>query len=175
MKKVILIILEAVVGVALLLGGGVFGAIMYNASVPHFDNYQIASGMLANLGDGASSAAQTAQELRDMQQAEGYGVSFPNFSYINPYTPAIFACYEEVDGACHDYAYFVAHRYNNKAKLDAEVEYTPELLTIKFTGYGVLEDGTEECLDRTYIFDIDGVGKNKLPKLLNKADIFPEI
>lgn len=169
MKKVILVILEAVVGLALLLGGGVFGAIMYNASVPHFDNYQIAS--LFHIGDDFSDK----NKIQEWMDAEGYKINYPNFSYINPYTPAILACYEEVDGACHDYAFFVTNRYNNRAKLDAEVEYTPELLTIKFTGYGVLEDGTEECLDRTYIFDIDGVGKNKLPKLLNKADIFPEI
>ncbi len=45
----------------------------------------------------------------------------------------------------------------------------------EWRGFGVLEDGTEENLARTYIFDIEGAGRGKLPKLLNKAEIYPEI
>ena len=168
MKKIFVIVLSSIVGAILLAGGVFFGAMMYNASIPHFDNYQI-SYILGGLDD-----LGTVREAHDRQVAEGYGVNYPNFSYINPYTTEIFECYAEVDGACHDYAFYVAYKYANKAKLDAEVEHTKTLLTIKFTGFGVLEDGTEENLDRTYIFDIDGVGRKKLPKLLNKAEIFEE-
>ncbi|MDE6031736.1 MAG: hypothetical protein K2G32_08960, partial [Oscillospiraceae bacterium] len=64
--------------------------------------------------------------------------------------------------------------YHNMAVLDAEVDYTPTVLTITFTGTGYPENGEPENLDRTYIFDIDGAGRDKLPILLNKAEIFGE-
>lgn len=176
MKKVILIILSTVIGAVLLLGGGVVGALMYNASIPHFDNYEITYQLgLSGTGDDLNAAVRVFDEVREWQLAEGYGVNYPYFSYINPYTLDVYECYAEVDGACKDYAFYVANRYNNKARLAPEVECTKTRLTIKFTGTGWLEDGTEECLDRTYIFDIEGADSHKLPKLLNKAEIYPEI
>ncbi len=163
MKKVVLIILSTVIGAALLLGGGVFGAFMYNMSIPHFDNYQISS---FSTGRGADD---------EEMQANGYGIHFPDFWYANNWTEDLYYCYYEVEEAMMSYAQYVAVHYENRAKLDPEVECTDTLLTIKFTGYGVLDDGTKEDLARTYIFDIEGAGSHKLPKLLNKAEIFPEM
>lgn len=168
MKRTVLTILSTIIGAALLLGGGAFGAQMYNASIPHFDKYEITYAIISR--DGSSH-----EEIREMQLAEGYGVNYPYFSSINPYNLDIYDCYSEVESACGGYAHYTAYRYDNKARLDPEVECTKTRLTIKFTGYGVLEDGTREELDRTYIFDIEGVGRKKLPKLLNKAEIYPEI
>lgn len=164
MKKVILIILSTFFGAVLVLGGGAFGAYMYDITIPHFDNYQIGS---ARSGDDEST--------EEMQAANGYGVNYPDFWYANNWTEDLYDCYYEVQAPLNDYAFFVARKYNNRARLDPEVEYTKTRLTIKFTGYGVLEDGTREDLARTYIFDIEGAGNSRLPKLINKADIYEEL
>ncbi len=166
MKKVILIILSTFFGAVLVLGGGAFGAYMYDISIPHFDNYDITS---AYHGD------MDLDELKAMQAENGYGVHYPDFYYVNNCTEDLVDCYAEVQLAMSDYAFYIARHYKNRARLDPEVEYTKTRLTVKFTGFGVLEDGTREELARTYIFDIEGAGRNKLPKLLNKAEIFPEI
>ena len=164
MKKIVLFVLTTVIGAALLLGGGAAGAYMYNASIPHFDNYDI-DPIRFGIEEG----------IEEMQAANGYGVYYPDFWYANTWADELMYCYEEVQEPMMSYAQYVAARYNNRARLDPEVEYTKTRLTIKFAGYGVLEDGTREDLPRTYIFDIEGVGINKLPKLLNKTEIYPEI
>lgn len=166
MKKVILIILSTFFGAILVLGGGAFGTYMYDISIPHFDNYDIIS---------VSSGDMDRDELKAWQAENGYGVHYPDFYYVNNCTEDLVDCYTEVQLAMSDYAFYIARHYNNRARLDSEVEYTKTRLTVKFTGFGVLEDGTREELARTYIFDIENAGRNKLPKLLNKADIFPEI
>lgn len=173
MKKVILIILTSVIGAALLLGGSVAGAYMYDMTIPHFDNYYIGdSSIYARIPDDPSFDYDA---YKEELLAEGYHVRYPDFWYINNFTDDLIECYGEVEGALRDYAFYVAGHYNNRAVLDPEVECTDTRLTIKFTGYGVLEDGTKEDLARTYIFDIEGAGSHKLPKLLNKAEIFPEL
>lgn len=162
MKKVILVILSTFFGAVLVLGGGAFGALMYDMSIPHFDNYNT----------GAASVGIT-DHIEEHQNR--YTIHFPDFWYANNFTEELCDCYEEVQCPLSDYAHYVARRYANNAVLDFEVEYTKTRLTIKFTGYGVLEDGTKEDLARTYIFDIEGAGKSKLPKLLNRTEIYPDI
>ena len=169
MKKVILIILSTFFGAVLILGGGAFGALMYDMSIPHFDNYEIVHGPYF------AGGVDDMDEVKEMQEANGYGVFYPDFWYTNNFHEDLCDCYEEVAGPLHDYALYVSARYNNMARLDPEVEYTKTRLTIKFTGYGVLEDGTKEDLARTYIFDIEGASKTKLPKLLNRTEIYPDI
>lgn len=164
MKKVTLIILTTVIGAVLILGGGVVGAYMYDISIPHFDNYDI-NPIRFGIEDG----------IEEMQAANGYGVYYPDFWYANTFADKLCDCYQEVQEPLMSYAQYVACHYNNRARLDPGVEYTKTRLTIKFTGYGVLEDGTKEDLARTYIFDIEGADSHKLPKLLNKAEIYPEI
>ncbi|MBD5130283.1 MAG: hypothetical protein HDT43_10260 [Ruminococcaceae bacterium] len=166
MKKVILIILSTVIGAVLVLGGAALGAYMYDISIPHFDNYDINT---------AYTGSTDIDEIKEMQAANGYGIKYPDFWYANNIADKLIDCYSEVQGAMFDYAFYVARRYNHRARLDPEVECTKTRLTIKFTGYGVLDDGTREDLARTYIFDIEGAGSHKLPKLLNKAEIYPEI
>lgn len=164
MKKVIPIILSTVLGAVLLLGGGALGAYMYDITIPHFDNYQISS---VRSGDDEST--------EEMQAANGYGVNYPDFWYANNWTEDLMYCYEEVQEPLMSYAQYVARKYYNRARLDPEVECTKTRLTIKFTGYGVLEDGTREDLARTYIFDIEGASSSTLPKLINKAEIYEEL
>lgn len=173
MKKIIPIILSTVIGALLLLGGGMLGAYMYDMTIPHFDNYCIGDeGVHARLPrDPSFDYKAYCESLK----AEGYCVRYPDFWYANNFTDDLLYCYAELEEPLRDYAFYIARHYNNRARLDPEVECTKTRLTIKFTGYGVLEDGTREELARTYIFDIEGVGKNKLPKLLNKAEIYPEI
>lgn len=164
MKKKILLIFSTLIGAVLLLSGGVLGAYMYNISVPHFDNYGVSPFYF-----GSNT------EAREMQEENGYGVFYPDFWYTNNMSVELMDCYNEVQEPMTAYAQYVACRYDNRARLYPEVEYTKTRLTISFTGYGVLEDGTREDLARTYIFDIENAGRNKLPKLLNKAEIYPEI
>ena len=170
MKRGILIILSTVIGAVLILGGAAFGAHMYDISIPHFDRYEISRFIYGGyIPDGQSEAAA----YREMLDENGYCVYYPD--YLNIITEELVDCYNEVYEPMMSYAMYVAHLYRNRAKLDTEVECTKTRLTIKFTGYGVLDDGTREDLARTYIFDIEGVGSKKLPKLLNKAEIYPEI
>lgn len=164
MKKVITIILSTLFCALLILGGGAFGSYMYNRTIPHFDNYQISS---FNFG-GDESTSET-------QEANGYGVNYPDFWFANNWADELLDCYQEVQEPLMSYAQYVAAHYNNRARLDPEVECTKTRLTVKFTGYGVSEDGTREDLARTYIFDIEGANAKTLPKLLNKAEIYPEI
>lgn len=174
MKKMISIILSSFFGAMLVLGGGAVGSYMYNISIPHFDNYYISSDSIT-AGIPHDDPSFDFKAYREMLDAEGYCVRYPDFWYSNSFSDDLINCYAEVEGALQDYAFYIARHYNNRARLDPEVECTKTRLTIKFTGYGVLEDGTREELARTYIFDIEGVGRNKLPKLLNKAEIYPEI
>lgn len=166
MKKVILIILSTFFGAVLVLGGGAFGAFMYNMSIPHFDNYEIIH---------APYSGGNIDDIDAMQEANGYGVYYPDFYFVNNFGEELVDCYNEVQDPLKSYAQYVSRRYHNKAKLDPEVEYTKTRLTIKFTGYGVLEDGTREDLARTYIFDIEGASSSRLPKLINRTEIYPEI
>ncbi|MBD5384456.1 MAG: hypothetical protein HDR72_05610 [Ruminococcaceae bacterium] len=175
MKKVILIILSTVIGAVLVLGGSVFGAYMYDMTIPHFDNYYIGDEGAHVISDELNNNIDDLNAYYESLRTEGYCVRYPDFWYSNNFTDDLLYCYAEVHEPLREYAFYVARRYNNRAKLDPEVEYTKTRLMIKFTGYGVLDDGTREDLARTYIFDIEGVGSKKLPKLLNKAEIYPEI
>lgn len=164
MKRVIFDILMAIVAVLLILGGTAFGSYMYNKTIPHFDNYHIIS-----IRWGIDN------EAAEALKAEGYGVNYPDFYYVNNSTDNLYYCYQEVQEPLMSYAQYVARRYANKARLDPEVECTDTRLTVKFTGYGDLDDGTREDLARTYVFDIEGASAKTLPKLLNKSEIYPEI
>ncbi len=158
MKRTFLTVVSCLLAAALLFGGVEFGAYMYSKTVPDFEDYQM------------SSYNVDSKTLRD----EGYVISAPFWNGCME-RGKLLDCYSELTNASRDYALFIAKRYRNKAKLTAEVSITSETLTIEFTGTGYNADGSEDDLSRTYIFDIDGAGKDKLPRLINKADIFPEL
>lgn len=173
MKKVISVVLMtlASIVVALLIAGGSYLAVAYyNMSITHFDEYQISSTRVY------FDEVKYAENYDQMLDEQGYHVSYPHFMNTGRwgYTMDLVDCYAEVDNACIDYAVQISNKYHNMAVLDAEVDYTPTVLTITFTGTGYPENGEPENLDRTYIFDIDGAGRDKLPILLNKAEIFGE-
>ena len=81
-------------------------------------------------------------------------------------------CYGEIEEACRMYALEMTEKYEWNVNLHIELEYTPKTFTAKYTGWGYPENGEPECLDRTYIFDIEGAGPDKLPILLNKDEIY---
>lgn len=173
MKKVVTITLMALSSgvVALLMAVGSYLAVAYyNMSITHFDEYQINSTWVY------FDEVEYGEDYDDMLEEQGYHVRYPHFMNSGKwgYTMDLVDCYAEVDNACIDYASQVARKYENKAVLDAAVDYTPTVLTITFTGTGYPENGEPECLDRTYIFDIDGAGRDKIPILLNKDEIFGE-
>lgn len=100
-------------------------------------------------------------------------IKYPGFANARAHFFAVELeeCYAEVDNACSDYAILIANKYKNNADLDFTVENDGKQLTIRFTGTGYPENGEPEPLSRTYIFDLEGVGANKMPKLLNRAEI----
>lgn len=168
MKRTVITIVSCLLATFLLFCGIQFGAYIYSRNVPDFEDYQMSN--VGFLKDYDEDAKRKNDDLR----AAGCYISFPLWNgSMNP--GKLIDCYAELTSAGRDYAQFIARKYRHKAKLNAEVEVTPETLTIKFTGTGYNDDGTEDDLARTYIFDIDGAGKNKLPRLINKADIFPEL
>lgn len=165
-KRVIIIAVSCVLAVILLCLGVVYGQYLYYQNFLDWEDYQI----------GPVGTWRDDDEKEDMLKLreEGYLINVPGWSReMDP--GKLIDCYAELSGACKNYGWFVARKYRNKAKLNTEVEVTSETVTIKFTGTGYNPDGTEDDLARTYIFDVDGAGKNKLPRLINKADIFPEL
>lgn len=149
MKRIVIFVMSCVLGGLLLAGGVFFAAGMHSAYTVSFDKYE------------------TYSLLR------GERIFCPSFISARPwgYAPSLTYCYREVEGACTMYANLVYKKYDGKADLDFTVERDGNLLTIKFTGIGYPENGGPEPLERTYIFDIEGVGADKLPKLLNRAEI----
>lgn len=147
MKKVLIIFLS-ILGAAILAIGLFLAYNWHEANTPNFDRY-----WTHNYDDG--------------------DIKYPNFQNAQPWgaTEPMQFCYMEIDDACFQYAKLIWYKYNNNADLDFTVENTGKVLTIKFTGTGYPEDGEPEPLERTYIFDVDGIGKKKLPVLLNRAEI----
>ena len=164
--RTLITIVSCLLAVVILFVGVEFGKYIYSQNVPDFEDYQI--------GAVGSWRGDNAKEEMHKLQEEGYLINVPFWNRdMDP--GKLIDCYSELSGACREYGWFVARKYRNKAKLDAEVEVTSETVTIKFTGTGYNDDGTEDDLARTYIFDVEGAGKNKLPRLINKAEIFPEL
>ena len=154
MKKTVLIILGSIFGAIIILSGGAFAWYMNTIYTINFDNYFKSS---VGVGESGPSGRIRVPSFHDGQP---FGVPME----LDP-------CYYEVDNACMDYGFLVAKKYNNNADLDFTVENTGKVLTIKFTGTGYPENGDPKPLERTYIFDIDGVGKDKIPVLLNRDEI----
>lgn len=167
-KRTVIIVVSCLVAAVLLFVGVNFGRYIYSQNVLDWEDYQNGEG-----GYGVFRDDNEYEEMLRLRE-EGYLIQYPFWSRsMDP--GKLIDCYAELTNASRDYAQFIARKYRNKAKLNAEVEVTSERVTIKFTGTGFNPDGTEDDLARTYIFDVDGAGKNKLPRLINKADIFPEL
>lgn len=101
----------------------------------------------------------------------GYVIETFNFKYLASYYDQML-CYNVIQEPCRYYSWQVRDKYEYKANLHIEVEKTKKTFIVKFTGWGYPDGGDPECLDRTYIYDIDGVGPDKLPILLNKNEIY---
>lgn len=164
MKKIILSILACVVGAAMLIGGAVFASFMHDFHTVRFDEYVVGCSYELWNEMTAEDEARLKEEKR---------IKYPGFANgrSGVFAIEIAECYAEVDNACIDYGLLIAKKYHNNADLDFTVENDGKLLIIRFTGTGYPENSEPEQLSRTYIFDIEGVGANKMPKLLNRAEI----
>ena len=164
MKKIVLSILACVLGAAMLIGGAVFASFMHDFHTVRFDEYLVGCSYEPWDDMTAEDEARIRAEKR---------VKYPGFANGRAHSFAVELeeCYAEVDNACIDYGLLIAKKYHNNADLDFTVENDGKLLTIRFTGTGYPENGEPEPLSRTYIFDIDGIGVNKMPRLLNRAEI----
>lgn len=151
-------------GAAMMIGGAVFAAFMHDFHTVRFDEYAV------------NFNYQPFYDMTDEDEArfrEEKRIKYPGFANGRSglFAIEIAECYAEVDLSCSDYAVLIAKKYRNNADLDFTVENDGKLLTIRFTGTGYPENGEPEPLSRTYIFDIEGVGVDKMPKLLNRAEI----
>lgn len=171
MKKTIIIVVSCLLAAGLLFGGIRFGAYLYSKYVPDFEDYSIVPvSALKDYGD--SFAVEETESLK----AEGYVINRPIWNgSFEQYELEL--CYGELEEACYSYADHIAKKYRNKAKLSVEVDVdkTSKTVTITFDGTGYAPDGSEDDLSRVYVFDIDGAGVNKLPRLVNKAEFFSEL
>lgn len=159
MKRIILLTIASVVGVVLLAGGIYFAVLWHEVNKVSFDEYM-------------THAVREISEDGYINRTAEERIFYPSFGNARPwsYVAALDDCYEEVDGACFQYAAMVSKHYHANANLTFTVERDGNLLTIKFTGTGYPENGEPENLDRTYIFDIEGAGRDKLPRLVNRAE-----
>ena len=164
MKKIVLSILACVLGAAMMIGGAAFAAYMHDFHTVSFDEYMIMTMYQPLVGMTEEDEARFREEKR---------IKYPGFANgrSGVFAIEIAECYAEVDLACSDYGVLISKKYRNNADLDFTVENTGKLLTIRFTGMGYPENGEPEPLSRTYIFDIEGVGADKMPILLNRAEI----
>lgn len=162
--KIILSVIVCIVGSVSLVGGVVFAKAASDYYKLDFDHYE-------------TMVAATGWTIGEEQEAvEKSHVTYPTFkdntivwSWID-YDVRLIDCYVEVQSPCFEYAMSVWKKYGENAELDFTIENTGKLLTIKFTGTAYPENGETIDLARTYIFDIDGAGVSKLPRLVNRAD-----
>lgn len=162
MKRIILTVLACVLGAAMLIGGSAFAAFMHNANTVNFNTW------LTEYTRPVYYEGIDLEEYHRLQNEKR--IFYPDFDGGKVFMPDLTPCYAEVDNACKEYAWKVRDKYNCNADLNFTVDHTGNLLTIKFTGTGYPENGEPEQLSRTFIFDIEGAGADKLPKLVNRAE-----
>lgn len=173
MRRIILTVIASVLGAAILIGGSVFAAAAHDYHTVHFDRYR--TEFIYIVPDESTFTEEMRRQLETEKRIKfpQYYLHISNPEYkrneFDP-NPALAHCYDEVDCACLDYAEQVAYKYRNNADLDFTVDITEERLTVKFSGTGYPENGEPEALSRTYIFDIDRVGAEKLPQLVNREE-----
>lgn len=162
--KIILSVIACVVGSVTLVGGVVFAKAMSDYYKLDFDNYE-------------TKVMATGETIEERNKAiENSRITYPTFkgdmivwSWID-YDIRLTDCYVEVQSPCYQYAMSVWKKYGENAELNFTLENTGKLLTIKFTGTAYPESGESVDLSRIYIFDIDGAGVSKLPRLVNRAE-----
>lgn len=168
MRKIVFCVLGLVLGVLLLIGGGAFAVFMHDYYTPNFDEYE--DNYAANYGDSvdyysAEEKAKFAEEKR---------IRYPTYAGFvydaSMFAPELLDCYLEIDRPCFIYANTIAKKYENNADLSYTVERVGDIITITFSGVGYPKNGEPEELARTYIFDVEGVGADKLPRLVNRAE-----
>lgn len=159
MKRIILLIFASMVGLVLLVGGIYFAVLWHEVNKVSFDDYM-------------THAVLKVDEDGNVDRAAEERIFYPSFGNARPmgYVMALDDCYQEVDGACFQYAAMVSKHYNANADLTFTVEKDGDIVTIRFTGTGYPENGEPENLDRTYIFDVEDAGRDKLPRLVNRAE-----
>lgn len=178
MKKVLYAIKKVFTVIILLIGAFelVFivwaGILIYDRETLHFDRWNIyeKSPSPFNYEENEKGKEEYERLINRIKEG-GYVIEAFNFEGGAAYWDQAL-CYNEIAGACDMYANQVAEKYEWKAKLHIELEYTPKTFTVYCTGWGYPENGEPECLDRTYIYDIEGAGPDKLPVLLNKDEIY---
>lgn len=166
MKRIVFSIIFCILGAALLIGGGIFAAYQHDYNTAHFDRYRTVA--VYKVTDD-SIYTKEAELLSEAERR----IRFPQYldgdSHHN-ISPDFFYCYDRIDCACQDYVDCIAFKYMGNADLDFTTDITKDRLTITFTGTGYPENSEPEPLSRTYIFDIEGIGADKLPILINRAE-----
>lgn len=102
-------------------------------------------------------------------KAVGYVISTPVF--YNKIRNGDFdrEIYVVLNAPLDDYAFEIARKYRNYAKLNPVVDIKKnDTITVTFTGVGYTEDGTAEELYKKFVFDIKGASLKNLPKLIEE-------
>lgn len=164
MKKIFVVVIS-IIGV-LELAFMIWAATqIYEKETLHFDHWYIYE---VEVG---YDDAEKNEKFHKNKEEGNYLIETFNFSHSANYYDQVL-CYNEIEDPVRSYSMQVLEKYEWKANLHIEAEYTPKIFTVKFTGWGYPENGEPECLDRTYTFDIEGAGPDKLPVMLNKDEYF---
>jgi len=160
-KKIVLIVLVAIVAV-LAIGFGIF---YLNVSQIRFDYCD-------------SNVYVDAPDL-DKLLDSGYIMSYPFFGnsatissgdvYGFPFGigEQNIPVYDAVNVHIRGWAYATVTEYDNRVKIDYNVESDGKTLTVVLNGTGEKADGVEEKIEKTFVFDIENASLDNLPKLLS--------
>lgn len=152
----------AIIGIVIcLLAAAAAGAVLWMVR-PHFGE--------SNCGNMQTFAVIDGQDT-DAIRGHGYTINLPDFENIEFHKGSFGGRHTAMD-EYYEYAWEIAERYGNYAKLDYTVTKKGSLLTIEFYGYGYPDngEGEPEPLGRTFIYDTKGATPDNPPKLVSEAE-----
>ena len=102
--------------------------------------------------------------------SEGYIINAPSFHSRTDFNlEGQATVYAPINNTAIDYAFEVAKKYDNYAKLDYTLENFDNKITIDFYGYGYYYDDREpDVLQKTFVFDISNVSPKNPPRLISE-------
>lgn len=156
----------AVVAVVILAAAG-FLWLYINASAIRFDYY--------------NARTMVADENSDALSEQGFGVDFPYFgnkavmedAHVFSFPFGIgeenIPIYQAINTVLDGWALDVSREYNNLVKCDYTVENNGKTLTVDFdvTAYPDGLDAEPQMIEKTFVFDIENVSVDNLPKLIS--------
>ena len=157
-KKLLIVVLSLVIVAALLFIG--FQAFIHTVYFEYDD--------IRGIGSWSDDEGYAEYERL---MSEGYIIARPQFHNKTPWGKEVtHEIYYTINNPIFKYTTEIVEKYKNYAKLDYTVTVKEnEILTVAFTGTGYFYDEREpEPINKTFVFDINGVSPNKLPMLISE-------